>query len=183
VEWDLPVFGGWIADPHFMYTPVFEFPAPVRDQLHATIARYQGFDVNPWFRDATSEVLLALELDGIPHAFPIASPPSPPGRAYAFYDADLVVIEDDTSLLWFTALRGENACFIEIPLPLDNASAGTHCEGSEGWARILEKLRRRAYTPPEERICGSLNVNYWAFYEHFGSCGAWKREQVQKRGK
>ena len=113
-----PLYGERTPDPHILYTPVFHFLPEVQVQLGDAEARYQGFDINPWFRDSSSEAIMAVEVGAQVFEFSIDVPRSESDSALAISGVDVVSIPAEGKLLFFSALRVEYPYLIEIPLPL-----------------------------------------------------------------
>ncbi len=148
-----PLEGGWIPDPHIIATPVFEFSDEVRERLPAP-SRFQGFDVNPWFEDETSEVLIAIEAGGVVFPYRV-SPRDVKGMKYGFVNGDTIVsFLDEDAIVFLTTLDFTPPVMIQIALPLSAVgSAVVHVKGSPGWDRIAGGVSRRC---GEEQLGGDV---------------------------
>ena len=136
-------YGGWIEDPHFVPTHVMNF-CPEAAALIPQPARFQGFDVNPWFEDDTSETILAIEsggavyeyrlslrdLVGVRHGFTAVE------KIYSFTNAE--------SLLFLANLGLTTPALMEVALPLrEGGSPAVYGKGSPEWTKIVATLEAR----------------------------------------
>jgi hypothetical protein len=92
----LPGEGGFISDPHFLWSEPMPFPDPVLRTMNSKNAGFQVMDVNPFFNDGSSEILLLIESNNIAYEyrlqFPryhnaqaiLATPDLPSVRAFPF---------------------------------------------------------------------------------------------------
>jgi hypothetical protein len=113
-----PFYGGWIPDPHFLATPIFPVPRDVAQILGDPAARYQGVDINPWFEDDTSEIVLAIESGGVVHEYSIANEFEPPLK-YGFINngGGIYVFPYESSLAFYTSLDIDRRAFLFVTLP------------------------------------------------------------------
>lgn len=69
-----PLYGGFIPDPHYL----FQQPLDVTKYLHPIFqgqnVRYQLIQVNPYFQNKTSEMILGLEINSLPYEYRLEAP-------------------------------------------------------------------------------------------------------------
>jgi hypothetical protein len=135
-------YGGWIPDPHFAETHVMSFCREATPLIPAP-ARYQGFDVNPWFRDETSEVVLAIEAAGIVYEYKLHRSDMA-GLRYGFVGVEKIYSFADQStstLLFLVNLDLARPTLIQISLPLTHdGSPVLHSKGSPEWRLLASML-------------------------------------------
>lgn len=69
-----PFYGGFIPDPHFLFqrpVDITEYLSPI---FHGKSVRYQLMQVNPYFEDRSSELILAVEIEGLPYEIKLEYP-------------------------------------------------------------------------------------------------------------
>lgn len=179
-----PVMGGFHADPHYFMTPVFEFSQQIKDRLGVETGRYQGVDVNRWFDDETSEILLLLELDGEVFEFPIRSTTRSLGKSLVSARHDIISWLQGDQLVFFTSLyppRGEVRHLSEkleeyivllvIALPIDEGGSVSilFSDEQEFDQRVMDHLADRP--PPQiiDRFCKGNNF-FQAIFERYAKC-------------
>ncbi|UNK20693.1 hypothetical protein MNQ98_12050 [Paenibacillus sp. N3/727] len=59
-----PIYGGFIPDPHYLYSEPVDVTEYLSSVFHNNNVRYQLIDVNPFFENRTSENILAMEING-----------------------------------------------------------------------------------------------------------------------
>ena len=148
-----PFYGGWISDPHFVATPIFPVPSDVAQILGDRAARYQGVDINPWFEDETSEIVIAIESGGIVHEYSIANEFDPPLKSGFINNVrGICVFPYESSLGFYTPLDIDRRAFLFVTLPLKRlGKAVVALEGTPEYERAIEHLGAtgRAATPPK----------------------------------
>ena len=167
-----PLEGGFQADPHFYMTPVFEFPPDVLDGLGAQTGRFQGIDVNPWFDDETSEILLVLELDGEVFEFPVVmlEPKLKHGFVY-FWREPMVPFLYRNQLVFFTELEISQIAMLSISFPLEPKTVITpyFANGPE-FVIIAEDLAASGQlTKWKRQFCESRRKGYINFYQTYSA--------------
>jgi hypothetical protein len=133
-------YGGWIPDPHFISTRAYEFDRETAAKLPAP-ARYQGFDVNPWFEDESSEVVIAIEAAGTVYEYRLkVRERATPG--YGFVNGGPIEsFHDGDSLIFLTTLHIVQPAMIVIPLPLrPDGTNAVHYRNTPEWQRLMAKL-------------------------------------------
>ncbi|WP_438497673.1 hypothetical protein [Paenibacillus sp. IHBB 3054] len=75
-EWSgiFPLYGGFISDPHFLYSESVDVTGYLSSVFHDKSVRYQLIDVNPFFNNKTSENILAMEIEGFPYEYRLRVP-------------------------------------------------------------------------------------------------------------
>lgn len=93
-----PLYGGFISDPHFLYSQ----PVNVSDYLssifHHKNVRYQLIDVNPFFENNSSENILAMEIDSTPYEYKLNMPPDFQYNTLQHVEPDSVFLYNGDSL-------------------------------------------------------------------------------------
>lgn len=65
---------GFIPDPHFLWSETMPFPEPVLRIMVSKKARFQVMDVNPFFNDESSEILLLIKSDNKTYEYQLQFP-------------------------------------------------------------------------------------------------------------
>ncbi len=164
-----PVEGGLISDPHIYMTDVFEFPDSVSGVVGP--GRYQGFDINPWFRDSSTEALIAIEQHG--EVFEYAIENVPPG-GYAFINMmrhPIISLVVDDHLAFVSHINILELALFRVELPLRHGSSlRASYAPSTDFDRLVEALQRdNAFLQLKPTLCGTSNV-FRGFYERFEPC-------------
>lgn len=120
----IPVLeGGFIPDPHYICSTVVSVAEPVKEKLGSKDGEYAVIDVNPFFNDGTSEVLLLIQANGSKFEYSlsipkgqnvqavIASPTAPEAMLFPSGN-DLVVLAN-----FFGPAKG----MYRLPLPLGHS--------------------------------------------------------------
>jgi len=167
-----PFYGGWISDPLFIGAGVFPFSSAISQRLGDFTARFQGFDINPWFRDETTEIVLAIETKGKVYEQRITE--AAKGHiGYGFRDSnDFVPFLMNDHLVFLTTLSGTQLVFILVDLPIrSNANTPVYSEGTREWNEVISYLetgeRFRSLRLP---LCESGRKSFRRAYELFESC-------------
>ena len=167
-----PREGGLHRDPEVVATEVFTLPDELRQRLGAKSGRFQGFDVNPWFHDRTSEIVLAIELDGVVHQYRIANS-TKPRLDYGFINfyAPIVPFAYNDRLAFATGLSISRLAFLSTALPLrGDGEMEPVFEGSEAFDAIVQYLRAEGrYVGLRDQLCGAWKP-YREFYKRFEPC-------------
>lgn len=69
-----PLYGGFISDPHYLYSEPVDVTEYLSSVFHDSNVRYQLIDVNPFFENSTSENILAMEINGSPFEYRLETP-------------------------------------------------------------------------------------------------------------
>ena len=121
MEWSgiFPIFGGFIPDPDFHLDQVHDFSPEIRSLLNDKNARYQGIDINPWFKDYSSEIILAIEVNHKVYEYRILNSTNPKMR-YGFINSlDKMECEiQGRKLVFMTTLDQTKRALLVIDLPL-----------------------------------------------------------------
>ncbi len=170
-----PLYGGWIQDPHFVEAPVLEFSPEIQERLGDPEARCQGFDVNPWFEDDSSEIVLAVESGGVVFEYVVEIPDGMQAR-YGFssgFSGENIVVPFlyRDSLAFFTVFSAQSL-FLVVDLPLSkDQPIRLYREDSNDWNHVVEFLRRgNRYKALKQNLC-VRHKSYRKLYEKFESCG------------
>lgn len=167
-----PIYGGFIADPHFLYklpVDVTEYLIPV---FHGKPIRYQLIQVNPFFENKTSETILAMEIDGeafeyrleVPHDFSYFSTKTEPPSEF-LYDGDnlyfILVHGYDNEFLVYEIIApfNEDKSLSKHLVTVDNGNVPNFMEFSltkDQINRLVHHHNRRLY----DFYTQILNKNY-----------------------
>lgn len=167
-----PLEGGPIGDPHVAATEVYAFPDDVRQRLGATSARFQGFDVNPWFRDGTSEIVLAIEVDGRVHEYRIRSSGGPRlDFGFINFPEAMIAFLYGDRLAFATCLSISKLAFLSTALPLrPDGDMAPAFEGTDAFDSVVRYLREDSrYLGLRDQLCRQWKP-YRALYERFEPC-------------
>ncbi len=156
-----PFSGGWIPDPHILATPVREFSRVISEEIGCNgTARYQGFDINPWFEDASSEVVVAIECDDTVFSYNLDLKDLQDVK-YGFINGrGLFPFLRDDHLVFLTSLYISHPVFIVISLPLSHeASAVLHPLNSEGGQDFRDYVEAECRDPLwNPRLCDAIRI-------------------------
>ena len=167
-----PFEGGFIPDPHVEATEVVGLPQDAFPQFRAASTRIQGFDINPWFEDATAEILLAVEVNG--HAYEyrvdrVASSPLPYG--FINHPEPLIPFQYGDRLAVLTTLGLSRQAILSVAFP--PATAGSIApvfEGTNEFERVVQYLRGNGrYLALRGSLCRQWTPHR-DFYERFEPC-------------
>lgn len=76
-----PLYGGFITDPHFLFQLPVDLTQYLSPSFQRKPIRYQLVQVNPYFKNKTSEMILAMEIDGMPYEYLLEVPIDYPSSA------------------------------------------------------------------------------------------------------
>jgi hypothetical protein len=169
-----PLEGGFIPDPHYICSEDGILPGPVNELIADKESRYAIVDVNPFFNDRSSEVLLLVkrhdEVFEYSLNFPkhegvqaIAVEPEPPTALLFPYKTGLAALVN--------FLGPAKGAYV-LPLPLKTKSllelSGI---GSPEFAEIAEAFKSIAQDrATKDQFCKGTN-DFVAFYEKYsGPC-------------
>jgi len=168
-----PVEGGFIPDPHYLCSEDGIFPKPVNDMISAEGSRYAIVDVNPFFDDRSSEVLLLLrwhdEVFEYSLTFPkhkdvraiLAQPTPPPAMVFPY----------KTGLAVLVNFSGPARGVYVLPLPPRNTALQLVAFGTPEFAEIASAFGPIAQDRSiKNQFCKATN-DFVAFYEKYaGPC-------------
>ena len=174
-----PFEGGFIPDPHYIWSESASFSDPVSRMLPVTDSRYAIVDVNPAFNDGTSEILLLIQSrDSVFQyslTFPkhqgvqaiLAHPTAPPAMVFPYKNGLAVLV----------SFFGMNGIYI-LPLPLRSGAAldliPPRSPEFAAVAAALKSVGQERTT--REQFCESKRRDFIAFYEKYsGPCGGQSR--------
>jgi hypothetical protein len=176
--------GGFISDPHFLCSEPMALPAPVAKMLPDQSAFFQIVDVNPFFNDRSSEILVLIRTNTsisqhslqYPRAqgvqAVVATPDSPPARIFP-YRQQLALLTN-----FFGPARG----IYLLPLPLKSGSSSSLIPVNDPqFDAIAGEFRDVAQDPTiRDQFCESRRKDFISFYEKYAdSCHA-ESESTQK---
>lgn len=167
----LPGEGGYISDPHFLWSEPMPFPDPVLRTMKSKKAGFQVMDVNPFFNDRSSEILLLIEANDTAYEYKLqflkhrnaqavlATPDLPAVRA--FPSNDKVVL----------AANFENVIGIYLlSLPLKTGTTLQLIPANAPEFKLLAaqlSLNAREKTV-KAHFCDTSRNDFIAFYEKYG---------------
>jgi hypothetical protein len=169
-----PAEGDFIPDPHYLCSMDGMFPEPVNEVISDKESRYAIVDVNPFFNDKSSEVLLLVkwhdEVFEYSLKFPkhkgvraiLGQPTPPPARVFPY----------KTGLAVLVNLFGPAKGAYVLPLPLRTETALELVRfGTPEFAEIVDAFRSVAQDrTTKDQFCKTTN-DFAAFYEKYsGPC-------------
>ena len=120
-QWSgIPVVeGGFVPDPHYLWSETAPFPKSVNEMLSVKDSRYAILGVNPFFDDSSSEILLLVEATGKVFEYSLRFPkdgrvqailgvPMPPPAMTFPYKGNVAIL---------ASFFGANGLYL-MPLPL-----------------------------------------------------------------
>lgn len=95
-----PLYGGFISDPHFLFQLPQDLTQYLSPVFQTKLVRYQLIQVNPYFKNRTSEMVLAMEIDGetyeykleVPSDYPSFVTESEPRGEFLYHDINLYYV-------------------------------------------------------------------------------------------
>ena len=167
-----PFYGGFLPDPHMSATEPFDMPSEITNRLEAKSIRFQGYDINPWFDDRLSEILLAIEVDNHAYQFKIENTVSPK-MDYGFinfYEPIIPFIYNE-KLVFITALDISRLALLSIDLPITKNGIITPIfyEQVEFKETIQYLKNKERYKILKDDLCRQF-IPYIEFYENFEKC-------------
>lgn len=173
-------FGGRIPDPHYLYSQVYEDLGPIAKKIGARKVRYQFFDINPFFENATSEYVLALEVDGKVTEVPLNLSGSEGVRVILGRGDDAVALlpaKDRIILLVTyskTGVPGERTwnSIAAIPLPIQKHKMPLEVFSPEDerYKNLVREIPKEIASIYKKWFCNSTNSKRKFFEEQFESC-------------
>jgi len=169
-----PVEGGFIPDPHYLCSEDGIFADPVNELISDTASRYALVDVNPFFNDRSSEVLLLVKWHDEVFEYSLNTPKRkdvrailgqpipPPALVFPYKDGLAVLVT-----FWGRA-RGAYV----LPLPLRKRTALELVRfGTPEFAEIVGAFGSVAQDHTiKDQFC-KANNDFVAFYEKYaGPC-------------
>lgn len=165
-----PVFGGLIPDPHIYSTSVYEFDIEIKSALNDSKARYQGFDINPWFGKEYSEIILAIEDNDKTYEYIVDFSEG----VYGFINTyqKIISFKYHNQLVFITTLDVSKPKFLVIALPLQKGkTVKPFYIETESGKKIIEYLKEgNKYKIFKEELCNSSFIPYIELYEKFEPC-------------
>jgi len=171
-----PIEGGWIPDPHFMATDVVEVSGDLARRMGVVSARIQGFDINPWFQDGSTEIIVAIETNGDVYEQSLTES-AKTSLGYGFVNGGPIVpflMKDQ--LILFTALHITRPVFIVVQLPIQgNSNVPVYYEDTKGWNRIVAFLsKNHRYRELRSVLCSGKKRSFRYVYSSFEPCQSWR---------
>ncbi|MBJ6361630.1 hypothetical protein JFN88_10025 [Paenibacillus sp. MAHUQ-46] len=98
-----PLYGGFISDPHFLFQHPVDLTQYLSSFFQKKPVKYQLVQVNPYFKNKTSEMILAMEFDGqayeykleVPSDYPAFVVESEPSSEFLYYGNNLYFVLTD----------------------------------------------------------------------------------------
>ena len=182
-----PLEAGFVPDPHYLCSESMTFSEPVTRLLSSASSRYGIVDVNPFFNDNTSEILLLIQSRGSRFEYALAFPhgkavqailanPMPPPAMVFPYENGLAILAN-----FFGPAKGVYL----LPLPL---KSGTTLEltpaSSPQFAKVAMAFKSVGQEQTtRDQFCESRRNDFIAFYEKYGgSCNQGSRADSDVNG-
>lgn len=167
--------GGFIHDPHYLCSESLALSEPVNNLLSSRRSRYTIVDVNPFFNDSTSEILLLIESQGTRFEYRLTAPkhkgiqavlayPTPPPALVFPYRNGLAVLAN-----FFGPAKGVYL----LPLPFKSGTAlDLISANSAEFATVAAAFHGIGQEPTtRDQFCESRRKDFIAFYEKYsGPC-------------
>ena len=163
-----PFYGGFIADPHIIATEPYQFSDEIQKMFDSTNARYQGFDINPWFDRDYSEIVIAIELSNSVYQYSVNNSEF----EYGFINSGpLVSFKYKNDIVFYQAFDISNPRFVIVNLPLSiKKSADTIELNSVDGRDIINYLQsKKRYLALKDKLCIS-HKSYRELYQKFEPC-------------
>jgi hypothetical protein len=169
-----PGEGGFIADPHYLCSRDGIFPEPVNEAISDKESRYAIVDVNPFFNDRSSEVLLFVKRRDEVYEYSLSFPKHKGVRAILSQSTapPALVFPYKTGLAVLVDFTGPAKGAYTLPLPLRKKRALELVRtGTSEFAEIADAFRFVAQDrTTKDQFCSATN-DFIAFYEKFsGPC-------------
>lgn len=167
-----PVYGGFMDDPHFIASPPVLLPDAVRQILGDANARYQIYDINPFFEDETSQTVLVIESRGTSYEYTVQTKEPLALNAIDFeYPAiRMFMYDSNIGLISLSRVVG----FASISLPLASGGQIIFQDFDTSYAReMLQYLKTDQNFLMLKQLCDRPKRNQLKvkFYEkEFGPC-------------
>jgi hypothetical protein len=172
--------GGFIPDPHYLWSESLTFSVPASRMLSAEDSRYAIMDVNPAFDDSTSEVLLLIQSRDTTFEYSLTFPrhkgvqaisayPMPPPAMAFPYEHGLALLAN-----FFGPAKG----IYILPVPLrSGATLALIPANSAAFAVVAATFRSvGAERTTRDQFCESKRKDFIAFYEkYYGPCNGESR--------
>ena len=167
--------GGFIPDPHYLWSETLTFSDPSTSLLSAKDSRYAIVDVNPFFDDSTSEILLLIQSQESTFEYSLAFPkhkgvqailatPMPPPAMVFPYKHGLAVLTN-----FFGPAKG----IYILPLPLRSGAALELIPANSAEFAVVAGAFRSVgqERTTKDQFCESRRKEFIAFYEkYYGAC-------------
>lgn len=162
--------GGYVPDPHFSVTEVFDFKPNILERINAKKGRFQGIDINRWFGDKTAESILALEIDNKTYEYNIdLSKNTETFSNYEFYESIVPFIYKE-KIAFITGFdMGISILLIDLPLGKNN-NIKTISYRDKEFSNIIRYLKEKQnFKGLKQGLCKQWKP-YRNFYEQFEPC-------------
>jgi len=165
---------GFIPDPHFLASDAMSFSVPAMQISSVRDGTFRILDVNPFFRDRTSEILLLITADRATSEYSLAFPngqnvqaviavPDLPMARLVPYEKQLALIAD-----FLAPAKG----IYLVPLPLKSGALTLIPVTDPRFDSISKEFRALEHdASTEAQFCETKSNAFMAFYEKYiGSC-------------
>ncbi len=170
---------GFIPDPHFLWSETMPFPDPVLRIMKSEKAGFQVVDVNPFFNDESSEILLLIKTEGNAYEyrleFPrhrnahaiLATPDLPPVRAFPV---------DDGVALAADFMHAKGIYVLSLPLKTGSTLQWVPANKPE-FEAIAYQLKLHAQDATiKSPFCDTSRNDFIAFYEKYGAASCERKK-------
>jgi hypothetical protein len=168
-----PVDGGFIDDPHFIASQPTLLPEGVRQLLGDETARYQMYDINPFFEDETSQTVLVIAHKGIIYEYKVRT------KVPLVLNVDMNIkngilikpFEYESNIGLISTDREVGFSFIELPLK-KNGEIIFEDFNTAFSKKVISYLKNgKKYLNLKDALCSDPFLPNHAFYEkEFGPC-------------
>jgi hypothetical protein len=143
-----PLYGGFIPDPHIIHSAPVTMSEALKEKYGDPNLRYQAFDINDAFHDASSEIVLAIEYLGNVFEYVLEAPPG--SRTISGLvlgePTDFVLFSFDEGVAIYATMSLGG---VPSALPSDEGEAFYFID--EPFRKKKEQLKREPLTSPRSR--------------------------------
>jgi hypothetical protein len=165
---------GFIADPHFLASDAMSFSDPAMQILPVRNATFRTLDVNPFFNDRTSEILLLITAGRATSEYSLEFPKGQNVQVViAFPDLPMArLVPNEKQLVLIADFFGPAKGIYLVPLPLESGALTLVPVTDPQFDSISKEFRTlEKDVSTEVQFCEAKSKPFEAFYEKYiGRC-------------
>jgi hypothetical protein len=172
-----PLEGGFIPDPHFLLSEPMPFPDPALRVVSQQVIQFRLVDINPFFDDQSSEILLVITSDDSTLEYSLQFPTKQGVQAILSIpdlpNARIVPYEGQLAL--FANFHGPAKGIYLIPLPMRSGDKLSLISTNDPqFDKIANQLRAVGQDSSiRDQFCRTSRNDFIAFYQKYcGPCEA-----------
>jgi len=164
----MPFFGGFHPDPHFLTSDMATFPEVTSRRLGLTRIDYLLADVNPYFNDETSEVVLLLQADKRVTEYLLEVPRNQNVQAIVFWPTrpDLLPFTSGNQVVLLSGIDGTRGLFL-LDAPLHGGRLALVPARTTRFYTLASAFTNAADADVRAQFCDSRRRDFVAFYEFY----------------